>query len=109
MSALIIEDESHPGLLQIERIAPDSPSFLPAIKGEIKEIISNRTARVGGIGLSYVGLPLTVEFAQAGLAAIGFELVGYHKVTRMASMVVDTRNALSKEIRCACKARIIRL
>lgn len=36
--------------------------------------ISARTARVGVIGLGYVGLPLVVEFAQGGFSATGFEV-----------------------------------
>src|SRR5205085_453429 len=31
-------------------------------------------ARVGVVGLGYVGLPLAVEFARAGFAAIGVDL-----------------------------------
>jgi UDP-N-acetyl-D-glucosamine dehydrogenase len=33
-----------------------------------------RTARAGVVGLGYVGLPLAVEFAKAGLRTIGFDL-----------------------------------
>jgi len=36
--------------------------------------ISSRSARIGVIGLGYVGLPLAVEFAQGGFAATGFEV-----------------------------------
>ena len=35
------------------------------VAASLAEKISNRTARVGIIGLGYVGLPLAVEFAQA--------------------------------------------
>jgi UDP-N-acetyl-D-glucosamine dehydrogenase len=38
------------------------------------EKINNRTARIGVIGLGYVGLPLAVEFAHAGFDVTGFEL-----------------------------------
>jgi UDP-N-acetyl-D-glucosamine dehydrogenase len=37
--------------------------------------ISNRTARVGIVGLGYVGLPLAVEFARAGFSVTGIDLV----------------------------------
>jgi UDP-N-acetyl-D-glucosamine dehydrogenase len=37
--------------------------------------ISNRTARVGIVGLGYVGLPLAVEFAKAGFSVTGIDLV----------------------------------
>jgi UDP-N-acetyl-D-glucosamine dehydrogenase len=38
--------------------------------------IERRTARIGVIGLGYVGLPLAVEFAHAGYEVTGFELSG---------------------------------
>ena len=36
--------------------------------------IRNKQARVGVIGLGYVGLPLAVEFAKAGLDVTGFDV-----------------------------------
>jgi UDP-N-acetyl-D-glucosamine dehydrogenase len=36
--------------------------------------IESRTARVGVVGLGYVGLPLAVEFARAGLTTTGIDL-----------------------------------
>jgi UDP-N-acetyl-D-glucosamine dehydrogenase len=44
------------------------------VKEDIKSLIGNRQARVGVIGLGYVGLPLAVEFARRGLRAVGFEV-----------------------------------
>ncbi|MDQ3919328.1 MAG: nucleotide sugar dehydrogenase [Acidobacteriota bacterium] len=44
------------------------------IKEDIKQLIETRAARVGVIGLGYVGLPLAVEFARRGLRATGFEV-----------------------------------
>jgi UDP-N-acetyl-D-glucosamine dehydrogenase len=38
------------------------------------ERIRNKQARVGVIGLGYVGLPLAVEFAKAGLDVTGFDV-----------------------------------
>ena len=38
--------------------------------------IEARKARIGVVGLGYVGLPLAVEFAKAGFAVTGFELDG---------------------------------
>ena len=37
--------------------------------------ISDRSARVGIVGLGYVGLPLAVEFANAGFSVTGIDLV----------------------------------
>src|ERR1041384_383893 len=36
--------------------------------------IYNKQARVGVIGLGYVGLPLAVEFARAGFDVTGFDI-----------------------------------
>jgi len=36
--------------------------------------IESRTARVGVIGMGYVGLPLAVEFAKAGFHVIGYDI-----------------------------------
>ena len=48
------------------------------IKEELIELITAKRASVGVIGLGYVGLPLVVEFARSGFAALGFE-VDQHK------------------------------
>jgi UDP-N-acetyl-D-glucosamine dehydrogenase len=40
----------------------------------LKERIEQRTARVGIIGLGYVGLPLAVEFAKRGFDVTGFDV-----------------------------------
>ena len=40
----------------------------------LKDGIRNRTARVGVIGLGYVGLPLAVEFAKNGFDVTGFDV-----------------------------------
>jgi UDP-N-acetyl-D-mannosaminuronate dehydrogenase len=70
------------------------------------EKIRSRTARAGVVGLGYVGLPLAVEFARAGLTTVGIDLdrqkvdtIADHQafdfglVVEAASLVVDTRNA----------------
>ena len=40
----------------------------------LKDAFKNRTARLGVVGLGYVGLPMAVEFAQAGFHVIGIEI-----------------------------------
>ena len=42
-----------------------------ALKGKIQ----NKTARVGIVGLGYVGLPLAVEFANAGFTVTGIDVL----------------------------------
>jgi len=44
------------------------------IKNELIDLIKDKGARVGVIGLGYVGLPLATEFATAGIRATGFEV-----------------------------------
>ena len=41
---------------------------------ELSERIDSREARIGVVGLGYVGLPLALEFAKAGFRVTGFEL-----------------------------------
>jgi UDP-N-acetyl-D-glucosamine dehydrogenase len=41
---------------------------------ELENRIEDRSACVGVIGLGYVGLPLAVEFAEAGFPVLGFDL-----------------------------------
>ena len=48
----------------------------------LKDRIEKRTARIGVIGLGYVGLPLAVEFARAGFDVTGFD-VDASKVTEV--------------------------
>ncbi|HMV49925.1 MAG TPA: NAD(P)-binding domain-containing protein [Blastocatellia bacterium] len=43
-------------------------------KHTLLDKIASRTARVGVIGLGYVGLPLVVEFAGSGFESTGFEV-----------------------------------
>ena len=44
------------------------------MKTELSQLITEKKARVGVIGLGYVGLPLVVEFAAKGFKGIGFEV-----------------------------------
>jgi len=44
------------------------------MKDQLRQKITEKTARVGVIGLGYVGLPLAVEFARGGLFTTGLEV-----------------------------------
>jgi UDP-N-acetyl-D-glucosamine dehydrogenase len=44
------------------------------IKDQLRQKITEKSARVGVIGLGYVGLPLAVEFSRGGLFTTGFEV-----------------------------------
>jgi UDP-N-acetyl-D-mannosaminuronate dehydrogenase len=47
--------------------------------------IANGSVKLATIGLGYVGLPLSVEFASSGVDVLG--------VVEGAALVIDTRNA----------------
>jgi UDP-N-acetyl-D-glucosamine dehydrogenase len=44
------------------------------IKEQIIQLITQKRARIGVVGLGYVGLPLLVEFAASGFRGMGFEV-----------------------------------
>jgi UDP-N-acetyl-D-glucosamine dehydrogenase len=44
------------------------------IKQQLLDRLNGRTAKVGVVGLGYVGLPLAVEFAKAGFEVIGLDV-----------------------------------
>ena len=44
------------------------------IKEQLIKLIIEKRARVGVVGLGYVGLPLAVEFARSGFDSVGFEV-----------------------------------
>ena len=54
----------------------------PTSSQDLIDRLRARTARLGVIGLGYVGLPLAVEFARAGFATVGFD-VDADKVRRI--------------------------
>ncbi len=54
------------------------------IKDELIKLIKDKHARIGVIGLGYVGLPLATEFASEGFNASGFE-VDANKVAQINS------------------------
>jgi len=69
------------------------------IKTEIISLIENKRARVGVIGLGYVGLPLATEFAGRGFKATGFE-VDENKVAEInagRSYIGDVASELIKQ------------
>jgi UDP-N-acetyl-D-glucosamine dehydrogenase len=41
---------------------------------ELLQKIAERRARIGVVGLGYVGLPLAVEFAKAGFSVVGYDV-----------------------------------
>ena len=69
------------------------------------ERINNRTAKVGVVGLGYVGLPLAVEFANAGFHVTGIDL-DERKVAQLnsgESYIQDVPTALVRPLVAAGK------
>jgi len=56
------------------RFMPEPQTATEVTAELLKEKIRSRTARVGVVGLGYVGLPLAVEFAKAGFSVTGIDL-----------------------------------
>src|SRR5882672_3981814 len=62
--------------------------------------VERRAARVGVIGLGYVGLPLAVEFARGGFSVTGFETDGdrVRRVNRGESYIQDVATSDLREL-----------
>ena len=69
------------------------------IKNELKELIADRRALIGVIGLGYVGLPLIVEFGLKGFKGIGFEVdkAKTEAINEGRSYIVDVPDANLKK------------
>jgi len=52
----------------------EAATFASSIAAELQSKISSKKARVGVLGLGYVGLPLAVEFAKAGFDVVGIDV-----------------------------------
>lgn len=70
----------------------------------IKDKIQQKTARIGILGLGYVGLPLATEFAKAGFPVTGFE-VDDRKVKSLAKGVSYIGDIASAELAPLVKSK----
>jgi UDP-N-acetyl-D-glucosamine dehydrogenase len=52
----------------------ESLSSVTSVAAELHDKIKTKKARVGVLGLGYVGLPLAVEFAKAGFDVVGIDV-----------------------------------
>jgi UDP-N-acetyl-D-glucosamine dehydrogenase len=69
-------------------------------KETILNKIANNTERVGVIGLGYVGLPLAVNFAEAGIEVIGFDKsqAKVDKINSGENYIKDIRDVVLREV-----------
>jgi UDP-N-acetyl-D-glucosamine dehydrogenase len=69
-------------------------------KNRILEKIANNTEVVGIIGLGYVGLPLAVNFAEAGIKTLGFDKDSekVDKINEGRNYIKDIRDAMLREV-----------
>ncbi|NBC17389.1 MAG: nucleotide sugar dehydrogenase [Bacteroidetes bacterium] len=49
---------------------------MPTVRDDLMARFADRSARVGIVGLGYVGLPLATVFAEAGFSVVGFDVDG---------------------------------
>jgi UDP-N-acetyl-D-glucosamine dehydrogenase len=73
---------------------------MPGIADELTARLQSRDAQVATLGLGYVGLPLSVEFASAGFRVTGFDISSekVKTVSRGESHVADVPGTRVKEL-----------
>lgn len=69
----------------------------------LQDKINDRSAKIGIIGLGYVGLPLAVEFGKAGFDVHGFD-IDEEKVCNIKTGTNYIRDVNSDELRKLCNA-----
>ena len=69
-------------------------------KNQISEKIARNEEVIGVIGLGYVGLPLAVNFAEAGVKTIGFDksTQKVDKISHGENYIGDIRDAVLREV-----------
>src|ERR1700692_810045 len=55
-------------------ISPEQPLRATTLKEESIAKLQSRTAKIGVIGLGYVGLPIALLFAEEGFRVTGFDI-----------------------------------
>jgi UDP-N-acetyl-D-glucosamine dehydrogenase len=65
---------------------------------DLKSKISSKQAKIGVIGLGYVGLPLVVAFAQKGFSVLGFD-IDKHKVDQLKQSQSYIRHISSESLK----------
>lgn len=82
---------------------------------ELKSKIINKAAKIGIIGLGYVGLPLACEFAKAGFKVTGFDTdqKKASKINKGISYIIDVPSedvkelVFSKMLKAVCNEKLL--
>lgn len=77
------------------------------MKNELINLITNKQAQIGVIGLGYVGLPLLVEFAAKGFKGTGFE-VDESKASQINEGVSYIGDVPSRKLKEVVDAKLLR-
>ena len=85
----------------------ENQTEFPQKASELQEKIRDRSAKVGVVGLGYVGLPLAIEMANAGFHATGIDLVK-EKVDSVNSGVSYVLDVSSKALQTVVRANRMR-
>ena len=76
-------------------------------KQDLLKKFAQRSARIGVVGLGYVGLPLAVEFAESGFSVLGVDVQAekVQQINAGRSYVADIANARVQDLVSAGKLR----
>ena len=72
------------------------------LKDQLLKKIEDRTACIGVVGLGYVGLPLALEFANAG-----FHVIGYDVSERVTKALMSGKSHI-QDVSSAALARLVK-
>ena len=64
----------------------------------IKKLIEEKKARIGVVGMSYVGLPLAAEFAKSGFCVTGID-IDNHKIKKLKAGVSYIQDVSSRDLK----------
>src|SRR5262245_37295982 len=76
LNTLVIPDQHRPGELPMEMTEQLTSSVKSGHALDLERKIRDRSAKLGVLGLGYVGLPLMVEMAQNGFSVTGIDIDG---------------------------------
>ena len=73
---------------------------------ELSEKIENKRAKIGVIGLGYVGLPLAAEFAKSGFTVTGFD-IDKEKVSKLNKGISYIPDVQTEDVKWLCEKNLL--